>query len=266
LVPKVSVVIPVYCGSEDQEGYLAETLESVAAQSYRDFETVIVDDASPRDITSLLSRFESKLHPVLVRHESNLRQAASRNDGLQAARGELVAFLDHDDVWMPNKLAMIAPVFEEEPGANLVFSAVEIMGYSQEIARIDQSVIPRRPDFDWFFRHGNYVITTSAAVVRREALIQAGGFDSRYTTADDFDAWLKLLMSAPAVCVPERLVRYRLHESNLNYRVVRANDTRLLLRLYLRYWRRAGLRSKLHMLPRLARKSAGVVYHTLRRW
>ncbi len=266
MVPKVSVVVPVYCSSEAHEGYLAETLESVAAQSYRGFETVIVDDASPRDISGLLSRFEAVLHPNLVTHNSNLGQAASRNDGLRAAHGEFVAFLDHDDIWMPDKLARTVPVFEEKPSANLVFSAVEIVGYSEALNKIDQSTIPPCPDFEWFFRHGNFVITTSAAVVRRVALLDAGGFDPRYTTSDDFDAWLKLLMSGSAAYVPERLVRYRLHESNLNYRVVRANDTRLLLRVYLRYWMSAGLASKIGMLPRLAKKSAGVVYHRLRRW
>ncbi len=97
-------------------------------------------------------------------------------------------------------------------------------------------------------------------------MIDIGLFDPRYSTCDDFDAWLKLLINAPVVHIPEKLARYRLHSSNVNYSVDRLNDNRLLTALIWRYWQGAGPIERLRLLPRLARKLAGRIYFTFRRF
>jgi len=264
-MPKVTVVVPVYCSSDEQAGFLRETLQSIAAQTFRDFETVIVDDRSPLDVAPIVESVEGLPGVRVVRNEQNLRHAESRNVGVREAAGELIAFCDHDDLWLPDKLRRQVDTFEANPDAAMVFCDVEVFGPHANRLSIDQSIIPERPSFYWFVAHGNFTITATAVLVRRQAMLDIGLFDSRYSTCDDFDAWLKILMVAPVVHLPERLARYRLHESNVNYAVDRLNDNRLLTALIWKYWKTAPTGLRLRLLPRLARKLAGRLYFRFRR-
>lgn len=257
--------MPVYCSSQEHEEFLRETLLSVAAQTFRDFETVIVDDRSPRDIAPLVSSIENLPQVRILRNESNLGHARSRNVGIRAAQGELIAFLDHDDIWLTEKLGRQVEALEANPDAAMVFSDVEVFGPRANRLNIDQSIIPERPSFYWLVCHVKSVITASAVMVRKQAMIDIGLFDSRYSTCDDFDAWLKILMRAPVVHLPQRLAKYRLHSSNVNYTVDRLNDNKLLTALIWSYWRTAPLPMRIRLLPRLARKLLGRLYFTVRR-
>ncbi|MEN6370803.1 MAG: glycosyltransferase family 2 protein [Armatimonadota bacterium] len=268
VAPQVSVIIPVYCASEQHEAYLAEALESVARQTFRGFEVIIVDDVSPRDIKPVLDRIEGLPGLRYIRNEANLGHAESRNTGVRAAAGEYLAFLDHDDLWAPEKLEKQVHELENEPGAGMVFSAVDVFGpYAHRLA-IDQSIIPPQPDFIWLINHGNFVITSSATMVRRETLLEIGLFEPRYSTCDDFDAWLKIARVSSIVYMPEALASYRLHSMNANYGVDRLNDNRLLTKLLIDYWRSATVAEKIALLPRICRKLAGRAYfHMFRhRW
>jgi glycosyltransferase involved in cell wall biosynthesis len=100
-LPSISVVIPAY----KARNYLRESLASVAAQDYPVLEVIVIDDASPEPIDDILQEYsENKSAPrvLLLRHDRNQGLGASRNTGIQAATGEYVAFLDHDDLWAPN--------------------------------------------------------------------------------------------------------------------------------------------------------------------
>ena len=254
--PTVGVVIPVYCSSEEHEVYLKEALKSVACQSFKDYEVIIVDDCSPRDISPILERVDGIPALKVIRNETNQGHARSRNNGVLATDAEMVAFLDHDDLWSPEKLERQVEALRESPDADMVFCKVKVFGPHASRQRTDQSILPERPSFVWFFFHGNYVLTATAALVRRQALVDIGLFDPRYTTSDDFDAWLKILLRRRKIVYqPEELAHYRLHSMNINYGVDRLNDTNLLLALYWKYWLSARLREKLVMLPRLMRKT-----------
>lgn len=263
--PRVSVVIPVYCATEEHEAFLREALASVAAQTFRDFEVVIVDDVSPRDIGPLVESVEGLPLTRVIRNETNLRHARSRNAGIETSRGELVAFLDHDDLWEPEKLASQVTRIDQSPEAGMVFCGVEVFGPYAERLKIDQSKLPERPSVFWFCYHGNYVITATAALVRKSALEEIGLFDPRYTTSDDFDAWLKILERHPIIYMSERLAKYRLHSQNVNYGVDRWNDSSLLFAVFIDYWHKAPLVIKLGLMPRLAKKLIGKVYYSIYR-
>jgi len=96
--PRVSVIIRTY----NRAAYLCEAIESVFAQTFRDFELIVVDDGSTDATRDLLARYDGRLTPIILDHTAN--QAAVMNAGIHAARGEFVAFLDDDDIWLPNKL------------------------------------------------------------------------------------------------------------------------------------------------------------------
>lgn len=115
--PLVSVIIPVYNG----EKYLAETLESVLAQSYRPIETIVVDDGST-DRTADVARSVSRT--VHYYYQPNSGSSAARNAGVQKARGSMLAFLDSDDLWVKEKLSLQMPVIETTPGPDMVFGHV----------------------------------------------------------------------------------------------------------------------------------------------
>ncbi|MCE5197451.1 MAG: glycosyltransferase [Armatimonadota bacterium] len=264
--PRVSVVVPVYCHTDDHAIFLAEALQSVAEQTYRDFEVVIVDDVSPRDILPLVDSVEGLPEIRVLRNVMNVRQAESRNVGIRACRGELIAFLDHDDLWMPDKLARQVEALDANPDAVMVFCDMIMFGMSVDWLKINQEIIPERPEFYWFVAHGNFVISASAVLVRKQAMLDIGLFDSRYSTCDDFDAWLKLLMSSPIIHLAGKLAKYRLHAYNANYTVDRLNDNVLLTALIWRYWRQASTMDKIRLLPRLGRKYLGRIYFTVRRF
>jgi len=265
-LPLISVVIPVYCHTSDHKIFLSEALQSVAAQTYRDFEVVIVDDASPIDIEPLVKAVDRLPHVIILHNQKNLGHAESRNLGIRASQGALIAFLDHDDLWLPEKLAHQLTVLEAGEDAAMVFCDLEIIGPEAGRLNLDQSIIPERPDFCWFVSHRNYVITVSSVMVKKQFLLDIGLFDSRYTSCDDFDAWLKIIRLAPILHLPERLAQYRLHQHNVNYGIDLLNDNKLLTALIWSYWQTAAPREKLKLLPQLARKLAGRVYFSIRKF
>lgn len=260
----VSVIIPVYCASEEHEKFLSEALSSVTVQTFRDFEVIIVDDVSPRDISPIISSIKGLPELRVIRNEKNLRHAKCRNLGIEEARGELIAFLDHDDLWDPEKLEKQVAALKADDNAAMVFCGVRKIGPAAHLLKIDQTLLPKHPDFEWFMRHGNYVITATSVMVRRSALSDIGLFDPRYTTSDDLDAWLKIVLRWPIAYMKQDLASYRLHSANVNYGVDRLNDTRLLFSHYLAYFRKAPLTRKLRLLKPMARKIAGQIYFRLR--
>jgi glycosyltransferase involved in cell wall biosynthesis len=264
-MPKLTVLVPVYCRSEEHLAFLREMLLSVAAQTFRDFEVVLIDDGSPVDITPIVESTENLPQVRILRNDSNIRQAKSRNAGIVAAKGEFIAFMDHDDIWLPSKLQRQVEAFEANPDAGMVFCDMEIFGSHASRLTMDQSIIPDRPSFYWFVCHGNFTISASAVMVKKQAMLDIGLFDSRYSICDDFDAWLKVATIAPVVHMPEELARYRLHSSNINYSVDRLNDNKLLTALVWKYWRGAPIGMRIRLLPRLARKLIGRLYFTVRR-
>ncbi|MGB9620082.1 MAG: glycosyltransferase family 2 protein [Armatimonadota bacterium] len=267
----VSIICPVYCHTEDHKSYLAEALESVAAQTYRETELVVVDDSSPIDIGPIVQATEGLPPTRVLRSLANLGHAEARNVGIRAAEGELIAFLDHDDVWLPEKLAKQVAALEAEPEAAMVFCDVEIIRCGRDVGPlgktpyIDQSKVPARPSLVWFLTHSNCVITVSAVLVRRKTMVDIDLFDSRYSTSDDYDAWIKILARAPILHLAETLARYRLHAHNVNYSADHLIDNRLLTALFLDVRRNLRPLDQARLLPTLARKLAGRVYWTLRR-
>lgn len=262
----ISVVVPVYCRTQEHEEYLRQALQSVAAQTPGDIELIIVDDVSPLDVVSIVESVDGLPPTRVLRNVTNMGHAQSRNIGIQAAESELIAFLDHDDLWLPTKLERQLATLRANPDAALVFCDMETFGSNANRLNIDQSIIPDRPGFYWFISHGNYTISASSVLVKKQAMLDIGVFDSRYSTCDDFDAWLKILMQAPIVHLPEILARYRLHSSNVNYTVDRLNDNKLLTALTIRYWKGAPLAEKLKLVPRIFRKLLGRLYFSFRRF
>jgi glycosyltransferase involved in cell wall biosynthesis len=199
--PLVSVIVAVHNG----ERFLAEALDSLFAQDYEPFEAIVVDDGSTDATPEIAARY-----PVAYVHQENQGVSAARNTGLAHARGELVAFLDHDDRWPAGKLTSQVARLVERPEVGCVLGRQELV------------FAPGTEPPEWLARDPVYGdldgIPFVSAVVRRDALERVGGFDPAFTLAEDRDLMVRLRAAGVVIDVIEDVVlQRRFHGDNRTY-------------------------------------------------
>ncbi len=184
--PLVSVIIPAYQAA----GRIRETLDSVFAQTYPNFEVVLVNDGSP-DTEVLEQAIRSYGERLIYIRQENRGPSGARNTAIRAARGKYVACLDSDDIYLPEHLASLVPLLEKR-GLDLVYSDSYHLRDGVHIGRSFERQ-PQSPPvtFEKLLTE-ECAITTSAVVTSRQAMIDAGLFDERYRRCEDFDLWLRM--------------------------------------------------------------------------
>lgn len=207
---KVSVIIPTYNGGR----YLGKTLESLFSQSYTSFDVWVVDDGSDESLTDILTPYKDMLHYI---YKKNTGPASTRNVGIKLSKGEYIAFLDHDDVWHPDKLAVQVEIMDKHPACGLVYAyPVLINADGDLIPNEHQQDCPSGDVLKDFIKE-NRVISFSTAIIRRSVIDDVGYLDEsmEVTTCDDYDMWLRIAARYEVMYSPGDLVYYRLHENNL---------------------------------------------------
>lgn len=203
--PLVSVVIPAY----RQAAYLAETLQSVLSQTYGNLEAIVVDDASPDDTAAVVAGIDDP-RVVYIAHDVNRGLPASRNTGMQAARGELIAWLDADDVYHPEKLEAHVAFLDAHPDVGFTYSARFEWNHSQCTVR-DLFRPPVRVDlFDLV--HG-FPFCPSEVVVRRRWPFAVGLFDPARGSAEDTDLPCRMALAGCRFASVDRALNYRRYHS-----------------------------------------------------
>jgi glycosyltransferase involved in cell wall biosynthesis len=219
--PRVSVVIPLY----QTERYIAETLASVLAQTFDDFEVLVIDDGS-RDRGPDIARATGDSR-VRVVSQINRGLAGARNTGIREARGAYIALLDADDRWHPEKLARHVALLDARPGVGLSYSASRLIGDEGEDLGLSQwpQRVTTRPA-DVFCR--NPVGNGSAPVLRRaalnaiafwdEGLDRVCWFDERFRQSEDIECWTRLVATTnwQLALVPYALTDYRVNSTGLS--------------------------------------------------
>jgi glycosyltransferase involved in cell wall biosynthesis len=210
--PLVSVLIPVHNG----ERFLAAALESLLAQDYRPFEAIVIDDGSEDGTADIARSFPE----IRYLKQANSGVATARNAGLAVANGELVAFLDHDDVWPQNKLTIQVGHLLAHPSVGCVLGRQKLF--------FEPGVAPPA----WLRRDPVYGdlggIDFVSAVIRTEILRAVGGFDPAFRTGEDRDLLIRLRERGVEIAVvPEVVLHRRLHGSNLTYQSDRAGHSLL---------------------------------------
>lgn len=208
--PMVSVVIPAY-GLPD---YLNEAVRSVLEQTFTDYEIIVVDDCSPEGV---VGAYQLPAEARLIVHEERHGAAsATRNSGLRVARGKYVAFLDQDDIWLPEKLAKHVEAMEKSPDAGLSFSHYTTV--DEKLTPLPDQRPPRRYVRDPLRKllSGCFIRTPSAVVIRRDVLEKCGLFDESILGASDWDCYLRIAREHSFLAIPERLILYRMHPSQLH--------------------------------------------------
>lgn len=204
-MPRVSVVIPTH----NRAGYLREAIGSVIAQSFRDWECLVVDDESSDGTARMVAELAARDGRVRYLRQARFGRAArGRNLALRSSDAPLCAFLDDDDLWYPEKLALQVAVMEAHPEVGLVFAKIRKVGLKRQIWPAEQVAL--RPTFADLLR-GN-IVATSTALARRSALEAAGpAFDESLIAVEDYDLWLRIARRAGLYALPQVLCDYRVH-------------------------------------------------------
>jgi glycosyltransferase involved in cell wall biosynthesis len=196
--PRVSVIIPSYKTAD----LIAACLDSVFAQTYTDFEAIVVNDGSPDtpELENVLQPYISREKERLVYiKQENKRAAAARNNAIRQARGEFVAFLDSDDTWYPNHLAAQMQWIDDDPSLDLVYANALLVGDPvKEKPFMEQCPSQGQATFEALIVE-RCQIPISTVVARRKSLIDAGLFDEKLARCDDYDMWVRTAFSGAKI-------------------------------------------------------------------
>ena len=208
-MPKVSVIIPTH----NRADALQRAIMSVLAQSFQDFEIIVVDDVSSDHTEEVVCSFaDTRLH--YIRHTTNKGDAGTRNTGIQQARGEYIAFLDDDDEWLSDKLRQQVTLLDSSPA--------DVAGVSTARMNIDNKTGHRLGVWP-IHRADNLLqdnfITTSAIMLRRTCFETVGLFDENMLTSSDYDMWLRIARVAHFLHIETPLIKYYIHPHGLSHNV-----------------------------------------------
>lgn len=208
--PLVSVVVATFNGSR----WVARTLDSILAQSWAPLEVLVCDDGSTDDTPDVLARYADR---VTVLRQENAGVSAARNHGARHARGQWIAFLDHDDLWDADMLERQLAAVAGRPGAGLVFGdSLLIDADGRVLGRRGRYLDYRDGHVLTELLHGNF-IPIETAVLPTRVFRELGGFDEDLRYLEDYDLYLRLAARHPVVFQPRPVARYRIHDHNLSH-------------------------------------------------
>lgn len=216
-----SVVIPLY----NKAAYIVDTVKSVLAQTYQDYEIIVVDDGSKDDGVDRLSVIQDSKLKVIK--QENQGVSVARNTGVWNASGEFIAFLDADDQWHPDYLEEIRKVIERYPESYIYATGYDVLMGDGTIKFSNPEASGKFGTISYWesLKQGYDLVWTSATVIRRQAIIDAGGFKPGEKIGQDMDMWARVAQLNPQVAYSEkRCVTYnRNAENNARVRVRVAN-------------------------------------------
>lgn len=202
-MPKVSVIMPAY----NAEKYIAQAIESILGQSYRDMEFIILNDCSmDRTEEIILSYQDSRI--VYLKNERNMGVAATLNKGMAAAKGCYIARMDADDISLPQRLEKQVAFLDAHPAAAVVGTDLERFGEGipSQIRRFSGD--PAQMKVDLLFACG---LAHPSVMMRREAVEALGGYDMEFEGLEDYELWCRMAAQGDVSVVPQVLFRYRVH-------------------------------------------------------
>ncbi len=222
--PLVSVILPVF----DRAHSIARAIESVLAQTYAPVELIVAHGGSPNGTAEIVAPYRGRA--VILRQDHRGAYAA-RNAGLRHARGELVAFVDSDDRWLPDKLERQVPLMK--PGVGLVYGDVRIVAAPHDQApptgrTAFRTVKPRRGQVLEQFAWGNFV-PTCTALVRKSALDEIGGFPDKSRLSADYLTWFRLARRHRFDFVDAPVAVYTSHADGISFDLGRSLAARIAL-------------------------------------
>jgi glycosyltransferase involved in cell wall biosynthesis len=248
--PLVSVVIPNY----NYGRYLGQAIDSVLAQTYPRLEVIVVDDGSTDDSVGVLTKYASRVRWIRQRNQG---VSAARNQGIREANGDLIGFLDADDLWNPDKLTQQV-VLLAKPAVGMVYSGLQYITASGQSLGTNLSGGHGHLLRELALLRGPGVPATgSSALVRSECFKRVGLFDTELSTSADWDMWRRIACHYEIEIVRAPLVSYRLHETAMHRNIDRFEQD--MLRAFSRMFTDPSAQE----LEPLRRRCYGNLYMTL---
>lgn len=213
VAPLVSVIIPAYQVAQS----IAATLDSVLAQTFKDYEIIVVNDGSPdsKELEKALEPFRDR---IVYLCQENQGLSGARNTGIRAARGKYVAPLDADDLWTPEHLAAQLAVLETDPSIDMVYADARIFGDVPEAGRTVMELCPSAGEvtFERLVTR-QCTVHVCVSVCRRETLLRAGLFDPALRRVEDADMWLRIARQGGRIVYQRRVLgHYCRHAGSLS--------------------------------------------------
>lgn len=215
--PLVSVIVPTYNGAR----YIAETLESIFSQTYKNIEIIVVNDGSTDETGKVLNPYKERIQYI---SQENRGIPAARNRAIRNANGKYIALLDHDDLWLPEKIELQVKLLEENDEYGFVhcnwffFSETD-----SKVRTFHKSVPPTGYVFPQLFMRN--FIGCLTMLMRMECIEKSGDFDERHAGCDDYDLWLRVARHFKGAYIDKILAGHRRHASNYSHDRVRATES-----------------------------------------
>ena len=222
--PVVSIIIPCY----NAASFIADAINSVLGQTYNSFEIILINDGSTDNTMEVLNKF-SHDNRLIYYCQTNEGLSAARNKGVELAKGEYIALLDADDIWLPQKLAQQMMLFSSDPAVDMVFTDFATFDSTGVVA---SSKLPDKGvelvTYSELFARNNFIYP-STVMIRKSIFSECGGFDTALRSIEDYDMWLRIARRHKIACIPAPLVSIRQHDSNMSTNVARMLEYELVV-------------------------------------
>ncbi len=228
-MPAVSVITPAY----NVAPFIRATLDSVLAQTFQDWEVVVVDDGSTDESATIAAEYASREPRVRLLRQENRGLAGARNTALQAARGDFLTLLDSDDIWEPGFLAAQLAIFEQYPDTGLVTGSARLFGGPFD-GRLARPEVPGAPVVTLEEMIADETAIFIMTTFRRQVVESIGVFDAAKRRSEDWDYWLRAVQAGFVMRRnTQPLARYRVRDGSLS------SDRRAMLKEMLHTLRKA---------------------------
>jgi glycosyltransferase involved in cell wall biosynthesis len=213
-VPVVSILMPAY--KVDQ--YIGEALDSVFAQTFKDYEVIVINDGSPDQLEQVL---EPYLDRIVYLKQENSGQSAARNRAIEIARGRYLALLDPDDIWKPEYLSVQVALMESDPTISVLYSDAELFGNPHYEGKTFMQTCPSEGEVTLKKLITEECNVMISAIMRRNDVWRVGLFDESLRSSEDFDLWVRIAKQGRRIAFHRQpLVYYRRRPESLS-----ADDT-----------------------------------------
>ncbi|WP_414577901.1 glycosyltransferase [Anabaena sp. CCY 9402-a] len=213
-LPSISIIIPAF----NSEKTIADTIDSVFNQTFNNFELIIINDGSTDSTLEVISKFQDSRLKIFS--FGNAGGNISRNRGLKRAVGEFISFLDADDLWTPNKLQLQLEALQNNLDAQVAYSWTDYIDENANFLVSGTHITANGDVYDKLLVN-NFLENGSNPLIRREVLIELGGFDESLDAAQDWDMWLRLADKYEFVAVPFVQILYRVSSNSLSTNLAR---------------------------------------------
>ncbi len=216
----ISVVIPVYNGAKT----IKETIESVLQQTYSNFELIVINSDSTDKTLEIVSSIQDQRIKIYNYPKANV--AVNRNRGSTHVSGELISFLDADDLWTPDKLELQYKALQENPQAGVVYSWTNTIDESGKfLDTLNHDIWKGDVYAKLLFQ--NFISSGSNVMIRKNVLVKVGGFNESLTNTEDIDVCIRLAAITDFVCVAKAQILYRIHPNSKSSNILGMEASRL---------------------------------------